>query len=119
MQVSVYKRLRFSHPFDALPTYAALGAARDYNIALRTPPILFCDSLLADLWLPDLIATMSGKSTFPGDNILDKMRHAGNDFTFDDIVPNPPPTTAKKLPDLPANLDKLSVKALEDLAKQN
>jgi hypothetical protein len=62
---------------------------------------------------------MSDKSTYPGRNILDKMRHAGNDLTFDDIIPIPAPTPAKKLPDLPANLDKLSLKALEDLAKQN
>jgi hypothetical protein len=58
---------------------------------------------------------MSDKSTYPGDNILDKMRHAGNDLTFDDIIPIPAPTPAKKLPDLPANLDKLSLKGLEDL----
>jgi hypothetical protein len=62
---------------------------------------------------------MSDKSTYPGHNILDKMRHAGNDFTFDDIMPVPAPTPAKKLPELPANLDKLSLKALEDPAKQN
>jgi hypothetical protein len=62
---------------------------------------------------------MSSSPAFPSDNILDRMRHAGNDFTFDDMIPNAPLPPAKKLQDLPANLDKPSLKALEDLAKEN
>jgi hypothetical protein len=77
------------------------------------------DFSFIDFWVFSIIATMSDKSTYPGANILDKMRHAGNDLIFDDIIPIPTPTPAKKLLDLPANLDKLSLKALEDLAKQN